>query len=202
MTAGRGIIHSERTRRRGAARAAAPVRHADLGGAAEAAEDDPSRLRPPRRRGAAGAGGRGQAGAPDPRRGLGARAPVAVLLRDCSTPTRCWHPAPRCRCRTSTRIAASMSCEGEVDGGGQTFEAGRMLVFRPGDRISVNARAAGRAADAAGRRHDGRAALPLVELRRLLARSGWSRPRRIGRMAASAACPATRRSSSRCRKAA
>ena len=26
---------------------------------------------------------------------------------------------------------------GEVTVGGQTFEAGRMLVFRPGDRISV-----------------------------------------------------------------
>ena len=29
--------------------------------------------------------------------------------------------------------------EGEVSVGGQTFEAGRMLVFRPGDRISVRA---------------------------------------------------------------
>ena len=29
--------------------------------------------------------------------------------------------------------------EGEVSVGGQTFEAGRMLVFRPGDRVSVRA---------------------------------------------------------------
>lgn len=29
--------------------------------------------------------------------------------------------------------------EGEISTGGQTFEAGRMLVFRPGDRVSVKA---------------------------------------------------------------
>ncbi|MFO1203619.1 MAG: pirin family protein [Tabrizicola sp.] len=29
--------------------------------------------------------------------------------------------------------------DGEVSSGGQTFEAGRMLVFRPGDRVSVKA---------------------------------------------------------------
>ena len=33
--------------------------------------------------------------------------------------------------------------DGEVSSGGQTFEAGRMLVFRPGDRVSVKAGPAG-----------------------------------------------------------
>lgn len=33
--------------------------------------------------------------------------------------------------------------EGEVSCGGQVFEAGRMLVFRPGDRVSVKAGSAG-----------------------------------------------------------
>ena len=33
--------------------------------------------------------------------------------------------------------------EGAVTSGGQSFEAGRMLVFRPGDRVSVRAGAQG-----------------------------------------------------------
>ena len=32
---------------------------------------------------------------------------------------------------------------GEVEVAGQTFEAGRMMVFRPGDRISMKAGAQG-----------------------------------------------------------
>ncbi len=57
--------------------------------------------------------------------------------------------------------------EGEIAVAGQVFEAGRMLVFRPGDRIAVGAGVDGRAAAAARRRDAGGAALYLVEFRRL-----------------------------------
>jgi redox-sensitive bicupin YhaK (pirin superfamily) len=58
--------------------------------------------------------------------------------------------------------------QGEVTVAGQTFPAGRMLVFRPGDRISRGRGRSGGADDAAGRGHDGWAAPHLVEFRRLV----------------------------------
>ncbi len=41
------------------------------------------------------------------------------------------------------RIAALYVVEGEITVAGQVFEAGRMLVFRPGDAIAVSAGPAG-----------------------------------------------------------
>ena len=58
---------------------------------------------------------------------------------------------------------------GSIVVGGQSFEAARMMVFRPGDRLHVTAGPEGARADAARRRDDGRPALHLVELRRLVA---------------------------------
>ena len=57
--------------------------------------------------------------------------------------------------------------EGAISVAGQTFEAGRMLVFRPKDAISVAAGPKGARPDGAGRRDAERAALHLVELCRL-----------------------------------
>ncbi len=54
--------------------------------------------------------------------------------------------------------------EGEVEIAGDSFEAPRLLVFRPGDRITVTAKRRARA-HVSRRSRDGRASLHLVELR-------------------------------------
>ena len=56
---------------------------------------------------------------------------------------------------------------GEIDIAGASLGAGRLLVFRPGDRISILAVSHG-TPDAARRRADGRPAPHLVELRLVL----------------------------------
>ena len=56
--------------------------------------------------------------------------------------------------------------EGEVDIAGDTFEAPRLLIFRPGDRITVDGDQAV-AADVPRRRRARRPALPVVEFRLL-----------------------------------
>ncbi len=56
---------------------------------------------------------------------------------------------------------------GEIDIAGETFDAGRLLVFRPG-RPHLDPRDLAGAADAARRRADGRAAPHLVEFRVLV----------------------------------
>lgn len=58
--------------------------------------------------------------------------------------------------------------DGSIEVSGDTFEAGRMMVFRPGDRISVKAGQQGGTADGAWRRDAERETLHLVELRLLL----------------------------------
>ena len=102
--------------------------------------------------------------------GWGMRSPVRHIGR-CSMPMPRWRPGAVCRCRISTRNAASISLQGAVDVAGTAFEAGRMLLFRAGDAIAVHGRTAGRSAAAAGRRGDGRAAAHLLELRVLIARA-------------------------------
>ncbi len=51
-----------------------------------------------------------------------------------------WLPVPHCRCRWSMRSAAFYVAEGEVEVAGQSFAEGRLLVFRPGDAITIRAR--------------------------------------------------------------
>jgi redox-sensitive bicupin YhaK (pirin superfamily) len=60
--------------------------------------------------------------------------------------------------------------EGAIEIAGESYEAGRIMVFRPGDRISRAGRRKGRPTDGAGRRDTVRPALHLVELRLILAR--------------------------------
>ena len=55
---------------------------------------------------------------------------------------------------------------GEIDVQGDRFAAGRLLVFRPGDRITVTAATEAHGGGPRGRRH-GRSTLYLVELRLL-----------------------------------
>jgi len=55
--------------------------------------------------------------------------------------------------------------EGSISVAGQAFESGRMMVFRPGDRISVAAGPTGAAPHHPRRRDARRAPLHLVELR-------------------------------------
>ena len=42
-------------------------------------------------------------------------------------------------CPTTTRTGGSDVTQGSVEIAGETYEAGRMMIFRPGDRISVKA---------------------------------------------------------------
>ena len=58
--------------------------------------------------------------------------------------------------------------QGGVSVGGESYEAGRMLVFRPGDRIAVKAGEAGARLLAPRGCDDERSPLHLVELRRLI----------------------------------
>ena len=108
--------------------------------------------------------------------------------RDCSTPTRHWSRVRAFRYRADHEERAVYVAQGKIDIAGDSFEMGQLLVFRPGDEITITALTPS-PRDAAGRRADGRAASHLVELRFQLARSGSSRPRPIGRPAASARCP-------------
>ena len=82
--------------------------------------------------------------------------------------------------------------QGTVDVAGTRFEAGRMLLFRAGDRLAVHGRAAGRPAAAAGRRGDGRAAPHLLELRVVVAGADRAGQGGLESAAASAQSPATR----------
>ena len=95
--------------------------------------------------------------------------------------------------------------EGSVEIAGDSFEAGRMMVFRPGDHPLGQGRTAWRAPDAAGRRDAERRSLYLVEFRVLLER-GRSKPPPangkppIGPTGPSICRPVTIRNSSRSRK--
>ena len=84
-----------------------------------------------------------------------------------------------------------------VELAGDRFEPGQLLVFRAGRRDRDLRAERCRPPDAARRRADGRSAPHLVELRLELARSASSRPRPTGRPGASRRCR-TKPSSSRC----
>ena len=138
MVAGRGVTHSERTSaetRRGphslfgiqtwvalpeAQEDAAPSFEHHAKEALPTLEADGARLRL-------------ILGAPT----ASARPPACSRRRFTSTP--CSKRAPACRCRTIMRTAGSTSSKARLTVAGQTFEAGRMLVFRPGDPITIGA---------------------------------------------------------------
>ena len=92
--------------------------------------------------------------------------------------------------------APSMSSTARSRSPESAIEGPRLLIFRPGDRITVKATAAA-ALDVPRRRCDGRPAPYLVEFR-LLAADGSSRPNRSGKRTVSPVSPPDT-SSSRCR---
>ena len=85
----------------------------------------------------------GKSGAADSGQRLGGDSAAWFVVRDVLRRCHTGRRRRRCRCRTSMRIAGSMCWQGEVTQGGQTYGAGAMLVFRPGDGISVKAGAEG-----------------------------------------------------------
>ena len=89
--------------------------------------------------------------------------------------------------------------EGAATIGDRLLTVGDLAVLQAGPAGRDDRRSRRRQGDAAGRRHDGRSAPHLVELRVVVARSASSRPRPTGATAASPRCRAIR-SSSRCRK--
>ena len=134
MTAGRGIVHSERTapERRTSGE---PLHGLQCWVALPAAgEEIERRLRPSRQRGASGRDRRTARRVRVVAGSLyGARSPVPTLVghavrrRDAR---RRRNAAVRCR---RPRSARSTSVDGEIDIAGDRFAAGRLLVFRPGD---------------------------------------------------------------------
>ena len=201
MTAGRGITHSERTSAEDRAPRATTCPASSPGWRCPNPPRRPRRPSPTTRRATlpvveeGGVQLRLIAG-----RGLGAAGRRSRPPRRCSTPTRCWPRAPGCRCRTGTRSAPPMCCEGAVAVAGDGFEPGRMLVFRAGDAAGADRRAGGRAAAAAGRGGDGRAALRLLELRQLLPRADRAGQGGLAGPALRQGARPTTRSSSRCRR--
>ena len=110
-------------------------------------------------------------------------------------------PARACRdSRPMPRSARSMSCRARSTLPATVFPADRLLVFRPGDEIVVKSER-GRAFHAVRRRVARRRSATSGGTSSPRRRSGSSRPSRNGRPAASTSCPATRKNSSRCRRA-
>ena len=137
----------------------------------KAAEETRARLRPPRRRRAAGGGRPGRAAAPDRRARAGGCARRSTVSSPLFYADAVLAPGARLPLPDQHEERGAYVVQGSVEVAGAAFEAGRMLVFRAGDALALDRRAAGRAAAAAGRRGDGRAALPVLELRLLLARA-------------------------------
>ncbi len=77
--------------------------------------------------------------AADPRHRLGRARRRCRPSRRCSMPMSSSSRARRCRCRTATRIAASTWSRAASSSAGETYEAARMMTFRPGDRLHVTA---------------------------------------------------------------
>ena len=196
MTAGRGIVHSERTDRRVAQAPAAPAGHPDLGGAAAAPRGDRARLRPPSRRRAAAHRRRGQVGARGGRhalrRELAGGDSLRALLRRCHSDPRRVAPAGR-RARRARRLPA------------RRRDRDRRSRLRPRPPPGLRARSPAHhprlppprvCCSSVASRSTARATSGGTSSR--AARIASSRPRRTGSRAASPRSPA-RRNSFRCR---
>ena len=128
----------------------------------------------------------------------GARSPVATasetLFADVTLAAGTTLPVD-----ADTEERAVYLISGEVDIAGDRFSAGRLLVFRPGDRITVTA-----VSDAhlvlARRRGDGWPAPHLVEFRLLAQGAHRAGQGRLEARRASTPCPETTRSLFRCRR--
>ena len=167
MVAGRGVTHSERTSPETRAVAAQRVRHPDLGRAAGGGGGRPREFRAFWREARClfskpdGASVRIILGS-----AYGARAPAKVFGEtfyvDAVLQPGALLPLPQ-----EHEDRGLYVVEGEIAVAGDVFEAGRMLVFRPKDAITIGAGPAGRAAAAARRRDAVGPALHLVEFRLL-----------------------------------
>ena len=155
MTAGRGIVHSERT---------APERR--IGGeplhglqcwVALPADDEEidAGLRACRQRRAADRHRQRQDACAWSRAACSAR---ARRCRPCGTrcsPRRRSPPARRSRSMPTTEERALYVVDGEIDIAGDTFAPGRLLIFRPGDAITVTAASDARVVLVGGAAMDG-----------------------------------------------
>ena len=139
MTAGRGIAHSERTAPEARIGRRAAVRHPDLGGAARARRGDRAGLQP----------SRGGGAAPDRRRGTSVRLIVGSLYGRRSpvwTFSEMFYADASLAAGARLPLDASHEergiyvVEGTIEIAGDAFEAMQLLVFRPGDPITVTAR--------------------------------------------------------------
>ena len=197
MTAGRGIVHSRALARR----ESAPT------GRASTACRPGSRCPTARRRSTR----RSSMSPATACRWSRARASSARVLMGtlwgktagvtCASPDHlCRHHARRRRERPDRRRAderAVMLVEGEASLDGEPLELVHALRPRPRPADDASRPTSAARAHAAGRRGLRHAAPRLLELRRPRRAIGSTRPRRIGRPAASRWSPATRRSSSR-----
>ena len=112
----------------------------------------------------------------------GERAPVTMLSETFYADV-VLQPGPSCRCRTITKIAGLYVVQGAVEVAGDVFEPGRMVVFRPGDAITVTAGPQGARLMALGRGDDEWAALYILELCQLQQGKDRGRQSRTGRQA-------------------
>ena len=171
MTAGRGIVHSERETSEAnsspratvwpasRARRRARRQHRLFGIQAWAAlpkiaRGAGARLRPPRRRRAAAHHRRGQARAPGDgqrlRRALARRVSARRLFAEAVLAPGAVLPLDPDYDERAVYVAS-----GEIDIAGDTFGEGRLLVFKPGDRISILATAQSRLVLLGGEPMDG-----------------------------------------------
>ena len=167
MTAGRGIVHSERTDTECCAAPAARSMGCRCGWRCRRRKRKwtPAFAHHARRRIPAGQGQRQDRA----RRG---RARFTARRRRCRPRRETMfadvtsaRPAARCRSTPDTRSARSMSSTATIDIAGDKFEPGRLLVFKPGDRHHHPTRYTDRAFRHLRRRADGRPAPHLVEFR-------------------------------------
>ena len=169
MVAGRGVSHSERTSVTARQRPEQPVRDPDLAGAARGARGHGARIRASRQGDAADDRGPRRFGPAHPRQRLWQGRPPRRCSPRRSTPTSKLEPGRRLPMPDDHEDRGIYIVEGSISIAGQDFEAPQMMVFRPGDRITVAAGERGARLMILGGATLERAALHLVELRRLLA---------------------------------
>ena len=139
MTAGRGIVHSERTEHRAPRQGRQPARPANVGGAARGAGGDGAGLRPLRRRAVSDGARQRQDRARRGRLGLWRSARRSRPRRRRCSPTCISRPAATLPLDADHEERAIYVLDGEIDIAGDKFGGDRLLVFKPGDRITIRA---------------------------------------------------------------
>ena len=192
MTAGRGIVHSERTPADERERGASALRHADLARPARRARGDRPRRSNMSAATAAADRSAGVDRAGDHGQPVGRRAPTH---EPCRNDLRRHQPRGRARASRSTPTAderAVLLVEGEARSTASPLESTALSILEPGRGDDAD-RAPAVAADAARRRSVRDAAPRVVELRQLVSATASTKPNRSGRPAISRSSPATTR---------